>query len=129
MGKSELLIMSTRTKHSKFGATFFATTAVALGLGFALSAAADAPKKLPAALTSLASYENSKAKDAVTRDAGQRMVADAQTGLGLTPLHARYRNIKLLSFRHEVEVMKEDVIVKVQSPGKRRSFMMLELKF
>ena len=129
MGKTEVLIMSTGTKHSKFRATFFAATAVALGLGFALSAAADAPRKLPAALTSLPSYENPNTKEAVMRDAGQRMVADAQTGLGLAPLHARYRNIKLLSFRHEAEVMKEDVIVKVQSPGKRRSFLMVELKF
>ena len=129
MGKTEVLIMSTGTKHSKFRATFFVTTAVALGLGFALSAAADAPRKLPAALTSLPAYENSNTNDAVTREAGQRMVADAQTELGLAPLHARYRNLKLLRFRHELQVMKEDVIVKVQSPGKRRSFIMLEMKF
>ena len=129
MGKSEVLIMSTGSKHSKFRATFFATTAVALGLAFALSAAADAPQKLPEALTSLSSYENPNTKEAVTRDAVQRMVADAQTGLGLAPLHPRYRNIKLLRFRHEFAVMKEEVIVKVQSPGKRRSFLMVELKF
>ncbi len=129
MGKSEVLMASTGTKHSKFGAAFFATIAVALGLGFASIAAADAPKKLPAALTSLTSYENTISKDAATRHAGQRIAVDAQTELGLAPLHARYRTMKLLSFRHEVEVMKEDVIVKLQSPGKRRSFMMLELKF
>jgi len=129
MGKSEVLIMSAGKKHSKFGAAFFATIAVALGLGFALSAAADAPKTLPAALTTLSPYENSNTKDAVTREAGQRIVADAQTELGLAPLHARYRNMKLLRFRQELQVMKEDVIVKVQSPGKRRSFIMLEMKF
>ena len=84
---------------------------------------------MPAGLTSLTSYENQNTKEAVMRGAGQRMVADAQTGLGLAPLHPRFRNIKLLRFRHEFAVMKEEVIVKVQSPGKRRSFLMVELKF
>ena len=129
MGKPEVLTMSAGKKHLKFGAAFFATVAVALGLGFASSAAADAPKALPGALASVPAYENSNTKDAVPRDAGQQIAAGGQMEFGFTPLHARYRKVKLLKFRREVEVMKEDLIVKVQSPGKRRSFIMLELNF
>lgn len=41
----------------------------------------------------------------------------------------RYRNVKVVNFRRMVNVGDEDVILKVQSPGKRKSIMMVELKF
>lgn len=110
-----------------------ATGLVLLGLslafpGIAVTASANT-ERLPAAYTSLVSYHQAEHLAAATREAGKLLVAESRVGKRRAPLPARYRNLKLLSYSRAVEVGKEDVIVKVQSPGKRKSIMMVELKF
>jgi len=45
------------------------------------------------------------------------------------PLYKRYRKLKVLSYTRNLEVGQEEVRVKVQSPGRRRSIIGVELHF
>ena len=121
--------MSTDRKSAKRSPCGKLTVALAVCLGFVSHASAEAPKRLPAAFTSLTSYDVADRSESAARMAGDLIAADAEVGPTRKPLYARYRGAKLVSFRREVELLKEDVIFKVQSPGKRKSLMMVELKF
>ena len=103
--------------------------ALAVCLVSASDASANDHEALPEAYTSFASYKSSDPSIVAARHAGEMIAADASVGKRRAPLHVRYRKIKLLSFQREVELLREDVIVKVQSPGRRKSIMMVELKF
>lgn len=119
----------TRVARNAHRATGLALLGLSLAFpGIAATASANTDL-LPAAYTSLVSYHKAEHPDAATREAGKMLAAESRVGKRQAPLHARYRNIKLLSYSRAVEVGKEDVIVKVQSPGKRRSIMMVEFRF
>ncbi len=45
------------------------------------------------------------------------------------PKHPRYRRRYLVNYSRSVAVGKEDVIVKLVSPGKRKSLMSVEFRF
>ena len=120
--------MCTRKKTTQTRIRRIALVALGICLGFASNAAANTGR-LPAAYTSLVSYHEVEDPKAATREAGKMMAAESRVGRRRDALHGRYRRIKILSFSRAVEVGREDVIVKVQSPGRRKSIMMVELKF
>lgn len=121
--------MGTDTKTAKRSLKGAILVAVAVCLCVASDAWAETDETLPAAFITIASDASDNATDAAARHADGMIAAEKYVGARRAPRLARYRSIKLLSFSREVELMKEDVIVKVQSPGKRRSIMMVELKF
>ncbi len=96
-----------------------------LGLGLTFVAAAD-QQELPEAYTSLASVD--AGEQVTVTDLGSELLAGAHHAPALrrTP---GYRKHKLVSYSRLVEVGKEDVIVRIQSPGKRKSIMMVEFEF
>ena len=119
----------TRVTRNAHRATGLALLGLSLAFSGITETASANAERLPAAYTSLVSYHEAERLDVATREAGKMLAAESRVGKRQAPLPARYRNIKLLSYSRAVEVGKEDVIVNVQSPGKRKSIMMVELKF
>lgn len=121
--------MGTDTKKAVRSLSGAIIVSAALCLGTATDAFAGPPKELPAAFMTLSSKADASPSDEANRKAEGMMAADANVAPRRAPLHVRYRNLKLLSYSREIELLREDVIVKVKSPGRRKSIVMLELKF
>ncbi|MCP5042502.1 MAG: hypothetical protein GY944_15865 [bacterium] len=120
-----------QTRHSNIGTNWkplaLGAGAIALLMAAGLPAAANT-SELPAAYTSvpvsLPAPAPTAAEYAAHLLAQQHGVPTARA-----PLYKRYRNLKVLSYTRAIDVGNDEVIVKLQSPGKRRSIMMVELKF
>lgn len=102
-----------------------AILAVALGCP---AAAAATQQELPAAYTSLSSIELDE-RAAATAFASNLLALNSKARASRKPPPLRYRKLKLLNYSRAVVVGREDVIVRVQSPGKRKSIMMVEFTF
>lgn len=104
-----------------------AGVAIATGLGGSVPATAGV-SALPPAYTSLPSPK-AQAEPSAAQYAAELIDQSRRVPRARAPLFKRYRKFKVLSFQRALDLGNDEVIVKVQSPGKRKSIMMVELNF
>lgn len=119
--------MGARRKRKILNQLHSIAAILAVGLGCP-GAAAATQQELPTAYTLLPSIELD-ARTAATEFASNLLALNSRAPASRKPLHVRYRKLKFLNYSRAVVVGREDVIVRVQSPGKRKAIMMVELKF
>ncbi len=101
--------------------------AVALVCLFAGSAHAN-PHELPKTFTTIPATPTDVAGD----HDGEDLLLAARRANALSapkPIYRRYSKLKVVNYSRNIEVGREELTVKVQSPGRRKSIMMLEVKF
>lgn len=121
--------MSTHRKNVNRTTRVARMVVLGVCLGFALEAGADVPARLPAQFTTLPSHDVTSPSGDPAVHADELLAGNANLRPRSGRARFRYRDLKLVSFTRAVEVGNEDVIVRVQSPGARKSIMMVELKF
>ena len=97
-------------------------------LGFFATPAAANHIELHAALTSLDSFEFDL-NAAAARHAGERTSLNDSMPAVRLPRVRRYHKLKVIDYKREVKLLREDVVIRIKSPGKRMSILMVELKF
>lgn len=105
-----------------------AALAVTTCIGLFASDALANHDPLPAAYITITSYET-LAGLAPSQHASALLAAEGQQ---LAPHRAkryRARDFKVIDYKREVKLLKEDVVVRMKSPGKRKSLFMLEVNF
>ena len=85
-------------------------------------------EELPAAYFSLASYRGTADRLAARRTSRLRSFDDLVTA-EVRPGLYRARNFHVLDIKRELKFLREDVVLRVKSPGKRSSILSLELNF
>ncbi|MDP6979357.1 MAG: hypothetical protein QF570_12265 [Myxococcota bacterium] len=112
-------------RKSRRGWLPFLTLALACAFGQAAHAN---PHELPKTFTTIPSSVSDVAGETDGEDVTLRTNALSKLQTQ-APLFKRYQKLKVLSYSREVELGHDEFVVKFQSPGKRRSFMMVELSF
>ncbi len=105
-----------------------AVLGVASGVGLYASEALANHDAIPAAYFSLASYQPNPAPTAA-KHASNLIESESLSALPNRSALYRARNFKVLDLKREMKLLNEDVVVRVKSPGRRNSFLMLELNF
>jgi hypothetical protein len=100
---------------------------LAIGLGLPAFAAAN-QQKLPAAYVSI-SFEELDERTAAIEFANELLALEGDAARTKKRSHSRFRKFRVLNYTRALPVGKEDVIVQLKSPGKRKSIMTFELKF
>lgn len=116
-----------RTRHSRFR-----TAGWALALVCALATGAEAnTQTLPRSFTTIPAPVGDVAGGDSEQETDDVLLLSS-TKFNLPkrkPLYRRYQKMKVLHYQRELEVGREELILKLQSPGKRRSIMTVEVRF
>ena len=83
---------------------------------------------LPAAYLSLQSYQLDP-EHVATQHARALIESEREVSVPKPVKRYRARNFKVLNYRTQVKVLKEEVFVRMKSPGSRKSIVTLELTF
>jgi hypothetical protein len=120
--------MNMRGSSNKPEKHLTAMIAVASLLALLAGPAGASQEDLPAAYLSLQSYQLDP-EHAATQHA--RALIESERGVSdLEPVKRyRARKFKVLNYRTQVKVLKEEVFVRMKSPGGGKSILMVELTF
>ncbi len=83
------------------------------------------PNELPRTFTTIPAPPS----DVAGETDGEDVTLRAHDVPARVPSDKPYPKLKALSYSREVKFGREEIVLKLQSPGKRRSFMMVELNF
>lgn len=113
------------SRSTRLGKHLAAALAVAVFAGLSATPAAANHDVIPAAYFSLASYQ----PNAATQHARGLIASEGLAAAEFRPGLYRARNFVILNVSREIKLLKEDLVVRMRSPGKRNSIVMVELRF
>ncbi|MCH7866817.1 MAG: hypothetical protein IH881_03910 [Myxococcales bacterium] len=116
------------SRSTRLGKHLAAALAVAVFAGLSATPAAANHDVVPAAYFSLASYQPNAA-NAATQHASGLIASEGLAAAEFRPGLYRARNFVILNVSREIKLLKEDLVVRLKSPGKRNSIVMVEFRF